>query len=63
MIETMGDVLSIGVMAVICLMGIYILFIVYDKHHDQAVKAREEAYYAFYEDMVEGQDDQNDDSE
>ena len=58
MLESIGDVVSLGVLILCSLAGIYLLFVVSDKHHDELMKLRQEMYYAFY-DSLEDDDEES----
>lgn len=58
MLESMNDVLSLAASLFILCGGLYILFMVSDKHRDEMMKKREENYYSLYEEMDDEFDDE-----
>jgi len=59
MLESISDMISFVITCLFTLIGLYILFVISDKHHDEVMKKREEIYYSFYENV----DDEYDDDE
>ena len=59
MLESINDMISFVITCLFTLIGLYILFVISDKHHDEVMKKREEIYYSFYENV----DDEYDDDE
>lgn len=57
MIESVGDFISLLVSGFFTAAGLYLLFVISDKHHDEAMKRREEKYYSYFESMDDEYDD------
>ena len=60
MLENISDYLSLIVLIVTSLAGIYILFTITDRSHNEEMKKREELYYSLYESMDDEFDDGTD---
>ena len=59
MLENMTDYFSFITCVISAFAGLYILFIITDKHHDEIMKDRQERYYSFYENTDDDFDDEN----
>ena len=59
MLETISDFLSIGVMVVIAIYGVFYLYDVSVKHRELTMRSIESRYYRYYE----GLDDEDDDED
>ena len=60
MIESISDFISLLVSGFFAFVGLYYLFVMTDKHHDEAMKRREEKYYSYFESMDDEYDDNRD---
>ncbi len=58
MIESIGDFLSVAVIAVFAVLGIYLLYQVSVQHHAEAMKKLEEQYYRYYDDADDDDEDE-----
>ena len=59
MIESLSDFLSVAVMAVLTLTGIYMFYQVNAKNYEANMKYLEERYYRYYEDSDNTFDEDN----
>ncbi|MCR5373073.1 MAG: hypothetical protein K6E41_06355 [Solobacterium sp.] len=57
MIESISDFLSIAVTGVLCLLGIYYLYIAIAQHRFHVLQRMEESYYRFYDESDEEDQD------
>ena len=51
MLESISDMISFVITCLFTLIGLYIFFVISDKHHDEVMKKMEEIYYSFYENV------------
>lgn len=63
MLETFSDYLSLYVTIFFVIMGLYFLFTVSSKKHEEKVKNREERYFQLLEELDNGYDDDDEDSD
>ncbi len=56
MIESIGDFLSVAVMAAAALLGFYMLYIASVKDHETTMKNIESVYYKYYENADDEED-------
>ena len=60
MIESVGDFISLVVSGIFTVIGLYCLFVVTDRHHEETMKRREEKYYSYLESLDDEYDDMRD---
>lgn len=60
MLEDINDMISLIVMIVFVIIGLWLLFVVSDRHHADTVKRREERYFSLYEDLEDASDSEED---
>lgn len=60
MLEDINDIISLIVMIVSVLVGLWLLFVVSDRHHADTVKRREERYFKLYEDLEDASESEDD---
>ncbi len=60
MLENISDYLSLIVLVISAVSGLYILFSIQDRRHHEEMKKRQESYYSFYENMNDEFDDTGD---
>ena len=63
MLETFSDYLSLYVTIFFVIMGLYFLFTVSSKKHEEKVKNREERYFQLLEELDKGYDNDDEDSD
>lgn len=58
MLESVSDLVSLVVMIVFVLFGIYYLFKISNLHRSMELKRREEIYYSLYDDLGDDEDEE-----
>ncbi len=58
MVESLSDFLSVAVMVVFTLAGLYMFYQVNARNYEQNMKYLEERYYRYYEDSDNAYDDE-----
>lgn len=60
MLEDINDMISLIVMIISVIAGLWLLFAVSDRHHADTVKRREERYFRLYEDLEDASETDDD---